>query len=48
MKVKCQNCGHEWDYKGKSEYYVTCPKCLYKVNLKKEVKKDGRGKETEV
>ncbi|MEM3769353.1 MAG: hypothetical protein QXE37_04885 [Nitrososphaerales archaeon] len=35
MKIKCQHCGHEWDYKGKSEYYASCPRCMYKVRIKK-------------
>ena len=26
----CPNCGHNWNYGGKSEYYVTCPQCHYK------------------
>jgi len=35
MKLKCKNCGYEWEYKGKSGYYATCPRCLRKVSLKK-------------
>ena len=35
MKVICHNCGHEWNYKGNSEFYATCPSCYYKVNLEK-------------
>ena len=37
MKLKCQNkkCKHEWDYKGKSKFYATCPRCLYKLNISK-------------
>lgn len=36
-KLKCPNqkCGYEWDYKGSSPFYTTCPKCLYKVNIEK-------------
>ena len=33
--MKCHNCGYEWDYKGKSKYYATCPRCHYKVNVQK-------------
>jgi len=33
--LKCQNCGNEWNYKGK-KLYATCPNCLYKVNIKKQ------------
>lgn len=39
MKLKCKHCGYEWEYTGKSKYYATCPKCLYKVKLKMEDKK---------
>jgi len=36
IKLKCPNkkCKHEWNYKGKSKFYTTCPKCLYKVRVK--------------
>jgi len=37
-KLKCQNCGYLWRYKGRG-FYATCPKCLYKVNVKKAVVK---------
>jgi hypothetical protein len=30
--VMC-NCGHVWKYKGKSRKYITCPKCLSKINI---------------
>jgi len=33
MKLKCQNCGNEWEYKGKSKYYATCTRCLRKVKV---------------
>lgn len=40
MKVKCyhKDCNHEWDYKGKSKFYVTCSKCLRKLNIKRLMK----------
>ena len=38
MKVYCKKCKKVWDYKGNSEYYVTCPKCYNKVNLKSQPK----------
>jgi len=41
MKLKCQNCGHEWNYKGESEYYATCHNCLRKVNVKKNKIEEG-------
>ena len=38
MKLKCQRCGHNWDYKGKSKWYATCPMCKTSVNIKKQKK----------
>lgn len=37
IKIKCTNpeCGHEWEYKGESKFYVTCPHCYRKINLNK-------------
>ena len=35
MKIKCHHCEHEWEYKGNSDYYATCPNCHYKVNIEK-------------
>lgn len=35
MIIKCQNCKHEWGYKGKQKFYTNCPKCMYKVKIKK-------------
>jgi hypothetical protein len=31
MKVECEKCGHKWDYKGKSAFHTTCPKCQLKT-----------------
>jgi len=46
MKVKDPHCGYEWDYQGSAEYYATCPRCHYLVNLKpfkiKSEKKDKK------
>jgi DNA-directed RNA polymerase subunit RPC12/RpoP len=38
MKQKCTNkhCGHEWDYKGQQKHYTNCPKCMYKVKIKRD------------
>ena len=33
MKIKCNNCGYEWIYKG-IMLYPTCPSCLKKVIIK--------------
>jgi len=34
MKLKCQRCGYEWNYKGKSKWYTSCPKCKTSVKIK--------------
>ncbi|PNV81239.1 MAG: hypothetical protein C0179_03730 [Fervidicoccus sp.] len=36
-RLKCPKCGYVWVYRGRSEYYATCPRCLRKVNVKKYV-----------
>lgn len=35
VRVKCTrpNCGHEWDYTGKSRFYITCPSCYRKISV---------------
>jgi len=39
MRVKCTNkkCQHTWDYGGKSNHYVGCPRCHYNSLLKKAI-----------
>ena len=39
MKVKCINkkCNREWDYKGKSNNYISCPLCLYRFKLQRAI-----------
>ena len=37
MIIRCHHCSHEWDYKGKSRKYITCPVCHYKVNISKSL-----------
>jgi len=39
--LKCTNkeCNYEWEYKGKSPFYATCPRCYRKINIKKQLKK---------
>ncbi len=34
-KMKCPKCGYEWITASKM-YYVSCPRCLRKVERKKE------------
>lgn len=36
MELECESCGHIWDYQGESEYFATCPKCQYKVQIPAE------------
>jgi len=36
-KLICKNCGYEWEYKGNSEFYTSCPKCLYRVRIKRNL-----------
>lgn len=35
MILRCHHCKNEWDYRGKSKKYVTCPACHYKINISK-------------
>jgi hypothetical protein len=35
MKLKCQHCFHEWEYKGVGAFYASCPRCHYKVKVPK-------------
>jgi len=37
MLLKCQNkkCMYEWDYKGESPFYATCPRCKSSVKVKR-------------
>lgn len=43
MKIKCYNCGYEWDYNGKS-FYALCTRCrkLHKIDRDQDkiIKKD--------
>lgn len=32
-KMRCTNCGYEWNYKGNAPFYATCPRCLRKVKI---------------
>ena len=40
MEVKCINkkCNHKWNYKGKSNNYISCPLCLYRFKLQRAIK----------
>ncbi|MHC1635882.1 MAG: hypothetical protein ACXQTS_04575 [Candidatus Methanospirareceae archaeon] len=41
-KLRCQHCGHEWEYRGKAKYYATCPVCHYKVRVYESSKGGSR------
>jgi Holliday junction resolvase len=34
VRLRCPNCGYEWEYRGK-HVYATCPSCLRRVHTKK-------------
>jgi len=31
----CPKCGYDWEYKGKSNFYISCPRCRSNINLNK-------------
>ena len=39
MEIKCNNCGHEWDYHGKTKWYLACPKCKNTINISEVTEK---------
>lgn len=42
LKIKCKRCDYQWEYKGKSEWYTSCPKCKTTVNIKKLKGKESK------
>ena len=40
IKVKCEKCGHSWNYDGKSKWYLACPKCKNTININELTEKD--------
>jgi Holliday junction resolvase len=34
VRLRCPNCGYEWEYRGK-HVYATCPSCLRRVHVKR-------------
>ena len=42
MKAQCTNkpCGYQWDYKGLSRFYASCPRCLSKVKIHPSMEKE--------
>ena len=34
-KMICPKCGYDWEYKGKSNFYISCPRCRSNINLQK-------------
>ena len=33
VKLRCGRCGYEWLYRGKSEWYTSCPRCKTSVRV---------------
>jgi len=33
--LRCPHCGHVWEYGGRRQYYATCPRCTWKVSLRR-------------
>jgi len=33
MKIKCNNCGYEWDYNGNMKLFATCSNCMRKIPI---------------
>lgn len=33
MKLKCNRCEYEWDYKGSGYMYTSCPRCRTNVRI---------------
>ncbi len=33
MEIKCDKCGHQWEYQGKTKWYLACPKCRNTINI---------------
>lgn len=36
VQINCKRCGYSWDYNGKSEWYVSCPRCRTSIKVPKE------------
>lgn len=39
VEMKCHRCGHEWEYKGKSKYFTSCPQCKTSVKVTRKIQK---------
>jgi len=35
MRLKCQRCGHEWEYTGKNKFVAPCAHCKTSVSIRK-------------
>jgi len=44
MRLKCEKCGYEWDYKGRMTHYATCPNCRRAVEIRKQAGEERRKK----
>jgi len=35
LRLRCKRCGYEWIYRGRSEWYATCPRCHKLIGIRK-------------
>jgi len=44
IRLKCprKDCNHEWNYTGNSKFYVTCPHCYRKINIRNQITKTSK------
>jgi len=42
MKLKCYHCGYVWNFKGKQPYFATCPRCNWRLRIKR-ARREARG-----
>lgn len=40
IEIICPKCEYAWNYKGKSKYYTSCPRCRANIKLKQEIVKN--------
>jgi len=41
IKLTCSKCGYSWHYNGESKFYAHCPRCNYKIKIRKLDSGDG-------
>ena len=48
INLICQKCNHSWVYKGKSDYYTSCPRCKTSVKVKKPSEGESTSQKTQI